>query len=997
MRRTLPRFLTIAVLALIACASVATLHAGEVEASEGELIKTLKKDDATWQEIDQACRDLRRIGTRECIPALADLLSNERYSHMARYALEPMPYPEVDRALRNALGKTEGEIKVGIINSLRTREDQKAVPELTALLQSDNDRVAGAAALALGQIATDDAVNALEEFRSTVSEGLRAIAGEASLTAAEHMVERGEADAAVDIYNDLGTRKWPQHVRSGAFVGLLNAQPDRAVARVIDAISGKDPQLKALAIANAGRLKGKNAVEKIAAEMPELSADDQVVLIEGLAERGGPDVGDALLEVGKSSSGKVRTAAVRALGDVGDEQCVAWLAEIATTGETAEQRKAASNSLVRIEGDGVTARLTELMAEMDAETRPKLITVLMQRNDPAAVDALLEQAGAADADVRGAAFKALGKLAEPAHLPKMVDLLVASPDDAARDAAEKAVAAVAGQISSEKKRADAVLAALEDAQDVADRCSLLSTLSGIGGQQALGTVRENLKSQNDRVRDAAVRALSAWPEPDAARALLDVFRNSDNATHRTLALRGLVRVLDLPSDLSPAIIADLYAQASAGARNPAERRLLLSGLMSVAHPMALDLAAGWIDDKNVGREATTAALKIAESILAWHRDAAKAGLQKIASATENDDVRQQARQLIQRADQFEDYIVAWQVAGPYSKGGTSASQLMGEPFPPETDEPARWQALPPRGRTNQPWMLDLDSTVGGTQCVAYVKTWVRSDSARQARLELGFDDGIKAWLNGENVHTNNTSGAAKPGEDKVKVSLKKGWNSLMLKVKQHTSAWEFCARLRTPEGKVLDDIEVDPTHGETQVAEEGGGEWTAIFNGKDLSGWTETGDAIFKVEDGHLIGTQTNGKGGDLWTEKEWADFELRATYRVVWPANSGFWFRHDGKKGYQYDVLKWPNPVAYSGSLYCPGKLFITRNLNESLENRDGWNDARVRADGTELTQWLNGVKVGQVRDDTLSKGKVGIQVHPGEKFKGMKIIIKSLEIRPL
>ena len=117
----------------------------------------------------------------------------------------------------------------------------------------------------------------------------------------------------------------------------------------------------------------------------------------------------------------------------------------------------------------------------------------------------------------------------------------------------------------------------------------------------------------------------------------------------------------------------------------------------------------------------------------------------------------------------------------------------------------------------------------------------------------------------------------------------------------------------------------------------------------------------------------------------------------MVWPANSGFWFRHNGRKGYQYDVLKYKNPVAYSGTLYCPGKMFITKNLTESLENRDGWNEARLCAKGDELTLWLNGTQTGQCRDKTLRKGKIGIQVHGGNGFKGMKMIIKKMGVRSL
>ena len=185
--------------------------------------------------------------------------------------------------------------------------------------------------------------------------------------------------------------------------------------------------------------------------------------------------------------------------------------------------------------------------------------------------------------------------------------------------------------------------------------------------------------------------------------------------------------------------------------------------------------------------------------------------------------------------------------------------------------------------------------------------------------------------------------------------------------------------------------------GRARAEEKAAGDgFVSLFNGKDLSGWEATGKARFLVEDGCLVGTQTTGAGGDLFTRAEYDNFEMRVTYRVVWPANSGFWFRY-GKSGYQYDVLKYKKPVAFSGTLYCPGKMFITSNLDESIENRDGWNEARVWANGDHLILWLNGKRTGECRDKTLAKGRIGIQVHGGNGFKGMRIIVKRIEVRPV
>ncbi len=174
-------------------------------------------------------------------------------------------------------------------------------------------------------------------------------------------------------------------------------------------------------------------------------------------------------------------------------------------------------------------------------------------------------------------------------------------------------------------------------------------------------------------------------------------------------------------------------------------------------------------------------------------------------------------------------------------------------------------------------------------------------------------------------------------------------------------------------------------------------EWTPLFNGKNLDGWTCRSKDKFKVEDGVLVGSQDDGRGDDLATTKQFDNFELRAVYKIKWPANSGIWFRYKGGKGYQFDILKYKRPIAYSGTLYGPGKMFITKNLDEAIENRDGWNRAQIYANGDHLILWLNGQKVGECHDNTLSKGAIGIQVHGGGALKGMRIEFKKIEIREL
>jgi len=176
-------------------------------------------------------------------------------------------------------------------------------------------------------------------------------------------------------------------------------------------------------------------------------------------------------------------------------------------------------------------------------------------------------------------------------------------------------------------------------------------------------------------------------------------------------------------------------------------------------------------------------------------------------------------------------------------------------------------------------------------------------------------------------------------------------------------------------------------------------DFAPLFNGKDLAGWQAEGGANWTVQNRAIVGTQgEDNVAGDLFTEKIYRDFILAVTYRVEWPCNSGIWFRYQNPdKAYQADILEYQDPECYSGTLYCPGKLFLAMNTDKTLVNREGWNTIKVRAKGDHLQIWLNGRQVADVRDRTSASGRIGFQVHEGEQFGRMKIIVREVLLRQL
>ena len=122
----------------------------EIKAMEKQLDEFLKSD-ASYAAKDFVCRELSVVGTEASVPVLASMLTDEKVSDIARYALERIPGAAADDALRQALSKAQGNAKVGIINTLGVRGDKKAVEALAGLITDANETVAVAAVAALGQ------------------------------------------------------------------------------------------------------------------------------------------------------------------------------------------------------------------------------------------------------------------------------------------------------------------------------------------------------------------------------------------------------------------------------------------------------------------------------------------------------------------------------------------------------------------------------------------------------------------------------------------------------------------------------------------------------------------------------------------------------------------------------------------------------------------------------------------------------------------------------
>lgn len=79
--------------------------------------------------------------------------------------------------------------------------------------------------------------------------------------------------------------------------------------------------------------------------------------------------------------------------------------------------------------------------------------------------------------------------------------------------------------------------------------------------------------------------------------------------------------------------------------------------------------------------------------------------------------------------------------------------------------------------------------------VGYAFTTIDSPAEQRTILAIGSDDGIKLWLNGKLVHKKNKIRSCKRDNDKVEVGLRKGKNTILIKLTQKAMGWCFYFRI----------------------------------------------------------------------------------------------------------------------------------------------------------------------------------------------------------
>lgn len=773
--------------------------------TEQRLVEVLRSD-ASAAEKCEACNLLRLHGTPRCVAALAACLENPHISQAARHALEGIASPEAVEALRNALSRTSGSIKVGIIDSLGWLGDTESVPLLRSLLEDNDTTIAATAAAALGRIGGKNATEALISAWGKSSPSLATAIADALLQCADREYAKGNSDGAKEIYQKLLAQCDHDHVKVAANVGIIRVAGGHALEALTNSLLSTNHTAQMAALYLAAQLEHPLITETLANLLPRLPTTLQFAVLGALRQRGDRKAQIAVVAATEADNPSVRAAALAALGTIGDAEAVPVLLEGAKAADNVVQR-ASREALVALRYGDVATALVRQLSTPDLATQVEIVRALIARNERSAVPALIELAQTGSPSTRKAALQAVASLADQSHFAALVDLLVRAKDPDLRSEVLRAVESASERINSFGGVDVTPLVKALSESDLETRRALF-TVAALFSDAAIREVfRTALTNTDSRIRNIAERALCSTRDSELLPDLLELIRKTADADLKSVAISGYIRAAsDESSGLNPARRVELLVPLSTVALRPGDKRALLSALADLPDPRALQIAEHLTNDPDVRREAEITCVRLTRSLAQSHFEAVVRVLNRLSTGAVDFVVRTNAASLLKLVKS------GWLCTGPYRIPGKQCQELFDVPFPPEQGEIAgvEWRRAPGSPDMSREGEVDLSSVVAGDHCVVYLRTRVYSPREQNVVFSIGSDDGIKLWVNNELVHSNNAVRGLVPAQDKAKGKLRTGWNELLAKITQHTAGCGMILKILGEDGGTLSGIVFDP-------------------------------------------------------------------------------------------------------------------------------------------------------------------------------------------
>lgn len=764
-----------------------------------------------------------------------------------------------------------------------------------------------------------------------------------------------------------------------------------------------------------------------------LAAKPQVIAM--LGERGDklalPLVNESLTD----KTPAIRQEAAMAIAALSKNEAISSLINYMLSFRSEDDQTAAREALMSIMKNEDIRFLIPVLREGPAPAVKTSLELIAWKKDPAYFKDVFALTSSANDTVKSTAVKALIELSGPEHQDELIELLMNTTNDGQVADLQNALASAANRIEDPEKRSSAVIGALKSTDNAQAKMKLIPVLAKTGGREALAVVLDEFDKGNAQMRDVSFKTLTGWRDYSASSALFEIL-SSGNKTFEGQAFDGYVRQIRtsrLTDEQKYLLLRKIMPYASGAQRKNA----VLTEMGRLNTYQSLFFVSQFLDDAESSATAAKSAMTIAlpniDAPAGMYGTMVKEILTKAAaklSGMESEYDREQVNKYLAEMPSDEGFkslfngsdLTGWKglVENPIARSKMKPAELAKRQAEADKKIPENWSVKDGmiwfNGKGNNlctvdqyadfemlvDWKISKEGDSGiylrGTP---QVQIWDTSRTQVGAQVGSGglynnqknpskplkvadnqvgewntfrivmIGEKVSVWLNGElvvdNVTMENYWDRGIPIFPKEQIELQAHGTDLAFRdiYVREISAKEFNL---TPEERSQGFV--------------------SLFNGRNLDNWIGNKKS-YVVEDGVIAVKPGGDSGGNLYTEKEYADFVFRFEFKLTPAANNGLGIRTplEGDAAYvgmELQILDDTAPVyatlqpyQYHGSVYgvIPARKGFQKPVGE-------WNYQEVEVSGTHIKITLNGTVIvdGDIAGPR-DNGTMDHREHPGLK----------------
>jgi HEAT repeat protein len=1006
-------------------------------------------------------KQLQLIGGKESIEAMKTYLMDKNICLPALAVISSVGGKTAELVLSEALKNKALPCAASVMNVLALVRSEIAVNEFITWASNSDKTIQAAALNALAKSGSPLALPVLSKAAKAVSYKWEHTGATASLVEyAKTTGSKGDIKTmdkiCKTIIENCNDRNNIQY-KTSALETLVNYYGSDAMPFILDAARHPDKSYRNAAYGFSLSLAGSAVTRKWIEYYPKALQVTKPEIINMLGLRK-DELANPLISSSLSDNDLgIRKEAANAIVRINGREAVPYLIDYMMKFTGDEDQESAKSALKTVVDNRRMSQLIPVLKDGPPQAKKSTLELLAWGKEQEYFSLVLPYTSSGDEIVKNAAYKSLSDLAGPADQEKLLELLDKTENPLLIADVQLALANAANQIADPEKRSSMLLRSLNVFKQ---KTKIIPVLARTGGREALLTVLKEFENGDPETRDICFKALTSWKDYNASSALYEICA-SGNKTFEGPAFDGyLKQIKSAPVTDEQRLL--LFRKIMPYAKNADRKNQIINETAKIRTYQSLFFTADYLNDPSTSSAAAKAIMYIALPNIDSKAGMYGANVRDILSKTinqlkgpESEYDKEVISKYLQSMPQDEGFVsmfngkdlTGWQglVGTPLTRAKMKPAEFAKKQVEANAKMLGNWSVkdgmiwfngsgdnlCSVKEYSDFELLVDWKITKKGDSGV-YLRGSPQVQIWDTSRVEVGAQVGSGGLYNNEKNEKNPLKVADNPIGD---------WNSFrIIMIGEKVTVWLngiLVVDNVTFENYWDRSIPIFPkgaielqAHG-TDLAfrniyvreinekdynltpEEKSAGFTALFNGRNLNGWV--GDTVaYGVDEGMIVTRPDRGTIGNLYTQKEYSDFDMKFEFLLTPAANNGLGIRAPltgdaAYVGMELQILDNTAPVyanlqpyQYHGSVYgvIPAKTGYLKPLGE-------WNYEEVIARGTQIKIILNGTvivdgDIAKARDN----GAMDHNEHPGLKNKtghigflghGSLVKFKNIRIKDL